>query len=63
MKKISAFKPVPVMSLLDNINWDAPKAVGNRPYVYESPELQMYHLGIVIYEIKIPPGFSETFII
>lgn len=36
MKKIPAFKPTPVMSLLDNINWDKPTIIGDKPYVYES---------------------------
>jgi hypothetical protein len=34
MKTIPAFKLTAVMSIFDNIDWDHPTAVSNKPRVY-----------------------------
>jgi hypothetical protein len=34
--KLDPFKPKIVASLFDNINWNSPAAISNKPIVYES---------------------------
>lgn len=34
MKTIPAFTPLVYMTLFDNIEWEKPKLVSNRPFVY-----------------------------
>lgn len=61
MTTIPPFKPTVIASIFDNINWNQPTAKANKPIVYESEELKMFHLGIVVYQIELPAGFKDTF--
>ena len=61
--EINSFIPQVVGNLMENINWNEPKAVADEPLFYESDELRMYNLGIVIYKTKLPAKFSSIFMI
>lgn len=60
---IDSFTPTVEGNLMENIDWDSPKAVADEPLFYESDELKMYHLGIVVYRTQLPPKFTSTFMI
>jgi hypothetical protein len=53
MITIPAFSPEKVAKLFDD-NLPSEVVKGNRPFLFESNELRMFHQGIVVYETNLP---------